>query len=68
MKKIIGLVLWLAAFTLPFRYALLDTEELQGPEGANNIVGLISFVAMLALIFIGYVLVDGSKKAASHGH
>jgi uncharacterized PurR-regulated membrane protein YhhQ (DUF165 family) len=68
MKKIIGLVLWLIAFILPFRYALLDTEELQGPDGANNIVGLVSFVAMLALIFIGYALVDGSKETASHGH
>ena len=53
--------------------AILDTEELQGAAGAENIKGLISFVAMLALLFTGYVLVDSSKDQAhtespSHGH
>ena len=73
MKKIIGLVLWLAAFALPFRHAILDTKEVVGENGrADNITGLISFVAMLALFFIGYALVDssGAKKVPSeaHGH
>ena len=36
---------------------------------ANNTVGLISFVAMLALLFIGYWLVDsGGKKPSAEGH
>ena len=71
MKKIIGFTLWFVAFLIPFRYALLDTEDLQTPEGAENIKGLINFVVMLALLFIGYVLVDGSKAPAhgdGHGH
>lgn len=73
MKKIIGLILWLAAFALPFRHAILDTKEVISDDGrADNITGLISFVAMLALFFIGYILVDGAgaKKAPAeaHGH
>ncbi|MFN9327140.1 MAG: hypothetical protein ACK6A5_17325 [Flavobacteriales bacterium] len=71
MKKPIGLALWLLAFLIPFRFALLDTSELQTPEGAENVKGLISFVAMLALLFIGYALVDGSKATTpsnGHGH
>lgn len=64
MKKIIGIALWLIAFLIPFQYALLETEDV------GNITGLISFVAMLALIFIGYVLVDSASAQASgdHGH
>ena len=64
MKKIIGIALWLIAFLIPFQYALLDTEDV------GNITGLISFVAMLALIFIGYALVDSASAQASgdHGH
>lgn len=71
MKKIIGLVLWLSAFALPFRHAILDTKEVVGEDGrADNITGLISFVGMIALFFIGYVLVDsaGAKKVEAHGH
>lgn len=73
MKKIIGLVLWLAAFALPFRHAILDTKEVVGDDGrADNITGLISFVGTIALFFIGYILVDseGAKKAPTeaHGH
>ena len=71
MKKIIGFVLWFVAFLIPFRYALLDTEDLQNPEGAENNKALVNIVVMLALLFIGYVLVDGSKAPAhgdGHGH
>ncbi len=72
MKKILGLVLWLLAFLIPFRYSILDTDEVVLESGrANNTLGLISFVAMLALLFIGYALVDSSSKAHSsegHGH
>lgn len=66
MKKIIGLVLWLLALLIPFRFAILDTDEMILENGrSNNTVGLISFVAMLALFFIGYALVDSASKA--HG-
>lgn len=71
MKKIIGLVLWLVAFALPFRHAILNTKEVVVDDGrADNITGLISFVGMIALFFIGYALVDGSgaKKAPAEGH
>lgn len=71
MKKIIGLVMWLAAFALPFRHAILNTKEVVVDDGrADNITGLISFVGMIALFFIGYALVDssGTKKASPEGH
>lgn len=72
MKKLIGLGLWLLAFLIPFRFAILDTEQVVLDNGmADNITGLISFVIMLGLIFGGYILVDSasSKPAAqSHGH
>ncbi|MFN3875591.1 MAG: hypothetical protein ACK4L7_06735 [Flavobacteriales bacterium] len=71
MKKIIGLALWLLALLIPFRYAILETDDVVLSDGsANNTLGLISFIAMLALLFIGYALVDssGSAKASSEGH
>lgn len=73
MKKLIGLALWLLAFLIPFRYAILDTEDLLQPDGSiDNIKGLLSFVAMIALLFTGYALVDSAspKPGAddSHGH
>lgn len=72
MKKIIGLVLWLLAFLVPFRMAILDTDDVVLEGGrANNTVGLISFVIMIALLFVGYALVDSASKAPGteeHGH
>lgn len=69
MKKTIGLVLWLLAFLIPFRFAILDTDDLVLESGrSNNTVGLISFLVMLALLFIGYALVDSAKKPSSEGH
>lgn len=70
MKKLIGLALWLIAFLIPFKFAILDTDEVVLENGrADNTVGLISFVAMLALLFIGYWLVDsGGKKPSAEGH
>jgi len=62
MKKYIGLALWLLAFLIPFRYALLSTEDV------GNITGLLSFVVFLALVFIGYALVDSAPKATEGGH
>lgn len=71
MKKIIGFTLWLLAFLIPFKYAILNTDDVVMEDGrADNITGLLAFVAMIALIFAGYVLVDsdGKKKAAAEGH
>lgn len=56
MKKYIGYALWLIAFTIPFRGSYVETEE------ASNVFGLFSFLVVLALVFIGYVLVDGAAK------
>ncbi len=69
MKKYIGLACWIAALLIPFRYAILDTELILDEQGqANNMVGLFSFLAVLAFFFIGYWLVDSSKNTAEHGH
>jgi len=73
MKKIIGIALWLLAFLIPFKYAILDTEDLLQPDGSvDNIKGLLSFVALLGMLFIGYVLVDSSSakpgSGEAHGH
>ncbi len=72
MKKMIGLALWLVALLVPFRYAILDSTDLVQPDGTvENMKGLLSFVAVIVLFFVGYALVDSSKKKASgeaHGH
>lgn len=61
-KRLLGLACWLIAFLVPFQPALLSTEEV------SNTVGLISFLAMLVLVFAGYILVDGSSAAGkAHG-
>ncbi len=62
MKKIIGFACWLIAFTLPFRPALMETEEV------SNTTGLISFLIMLGLIFGGYILVETAKKPEQSAH
>lgn len=71
MKKYIGLALWIAALLIPFRFAILDTDQVVLENGqANNVVGLISFLAFLTLLFLGYALVDSAKKTPEghHGH
>lgn len=71
MKKLIGLGLWLLALLIPFRFAILDTEDLLQPDGSiNNMKGLISFLVMIALIFTGYALVDSAeaKPSGSDAH
>lgn len=66
MKKMIGLALWLVALLIPFRFAILDTTDLLQPDGTvENMKGLLSFVAVIALFFGGYALVDSSKKQGS---
>ena len=55
MKKMIGFALWLAALLIPFRSAILDTQNL----------------AMLILFFVGYALVDSAGQKVGegqHGH
>lgn len=67
-KKLIGLLCWLAAFAIPFHSALLSTEEL-GKQDGGQVKGLVAFVAFVALIFMGYIFVDGSAtKKAPHSH
>jgi hypothetical protein len=66
-RRIIGYLCWLAAFLIPFQSALLSTEEV------SNVKGLISFVALVVLVFLGYILVDGAHvaekaEAARHQH
>lgn len=72
MKKIIGIALWLLAFLIPFRFAILNTDDVVLESGrADNITGLLAFVAMIGLLFAGYALVDSSGKkaeAGGHGH
>jgi len=72
MKKMIGLALWLVAFLVPFRYSILDTHELIENDGTtDNVTGLLSFVAMITLLFIGYWLVDSSSTKGTedaHSH
>ena len=66
IRKIIGFALWLLAFLIPFQSAILSTEEI------GNVKGLVSFVALVILVFVGYILVDGANAAekakAGHGH
>ena len=65
-RKILGLALWLLAFTVPFWYSMLNTDTVVYEDGsANNTKGLISFVAMVILVFAGYMLVDSSRSTAA---
>lgn len=72
VKKILGFVLWILAFAIPFQFALLNAEEVVKSDGqADNIKGLVSFVGMMVLVFAGYLLVDSSnrtKQPGDHGH
>lgn len=64
-RKLIGLACWLLAFALPFGPSILNTQ------GVDNVTGLLSFVATITLIFLGYWLVDSSKPqptAENNGH
>ena len=65
-RKIIGFVLWLLAFLIPFQSAILSTEEV------GEVKGLISFIIMVIMVFTGYILVDGANAAekakSGHGH
>jgi hypothetical protein len=54
MKRILGFGAMLLGLLIPFQSAYLSVGEM------NNILGLVSFVACIALLFIGYALVDRS--------
>lgn len=56
-RKIIGYALWLLAFLIPFQSAILSTDEI------GNVKGLISFIVLVILIFVGYILIDGANAA-----
>ncbi|MCC6840642.1 MAG: hypothetical protein IT230_10830 [Flavobacteriales bacterium] len=62
-RKLLGYAVWLVAFLIPLQPSILDTE------GISNTVGVISFVALVVLVFLGYWLVDGAEAPkAEHGH
>jgi len=64
-RKLIGLACWLLAFAIPFGPSILNTK------GVDNITGLLSFVATITLIFLGYWLVDSAAvkpHSDSNGH
>ena len=54
MKKLIGIGLWLLAFAIPFRFSILDSKDVLLENGtADNITGLLSFLAVVILLFGG---------------
>ncbi len=54
-RNLLGHLVWLVAFLIPLQPAILSTEDV------SNSTGLISFVALVALVFLGYFLVEGSR-------
>jgi len=54
IKRISGFGSMLLGLLVPFQSAFLNIEEMK------NTLGLISFMACLALLFTGYALVDSS--------
>ena len=70
MKKLIGIGLWLLAFAFPFRFSILDSKDVLLENGtADNITGLLSFLAVVILLFGGYALVDSaSSKPTAEDH
>ncbi|MBP6313265.1 MAG: hypothetical protein WAR83_09965 [Flavobacteriales bacterium] len=70
MKKLIGIGLWLLAFAIPFRYSILDSKDVLLEGGTpDNVTGLLSFVAVIGLLFGGYALVDSaSAKPTAEDH
>lgn len=65
IRRTIGYVIWFLAFLIPLQPALLSTD------GISNVTGLISFVVLVVMVFLGYILVDGAnaaEKKAQAGH
>ncbi|MBS1936206.1 MAG: hypothetical protein JST98_05665 [Bacteroidetes bacterium] len=65
-RRILGYVIWLVAFLVPLQFSIISTD------GISNTKGIVSFVVLVVLVFLGYFLVDGArdekKQAEQHGH
>ncbi len=65
-RRILGYVIWLVAFLVPLQFSIISTD------GVSNTKGIVSFVVLVVLVFLGYFLVDGArdekKQAEQHGH
>jgi len=65
-RRILGYVIWLVAFLVPLQFSIISTD------GVSNTKGVVSFVVLVVLVFLGYFLVDGArdekKQAEQHGH
>lgn len=54
IKRILGFACILLGFLIPFQSALSQVDD------RNNVLGLVSFVGFMVLVFVGYTLVDSS--------
>ena len=62
-KKLLGWGFWLLGVLVPMHAGLMDTEQV------DNTTGLLSFIAFVACLFIGYIFYDsGSSKLTEEGH
>ncbi|MCO6483847.1 MAG: hypothetical protein J5I62_13750 [Flavobacteriales bacterium] len=65
-RKLIGYAIWLVAFLFPLQYSIISTENV------SNTVGLVNFVVLVVLVFLGYLVWDSGnapgKAGAGHGH
>lgn len=62
-RKLIGYAIWLIAFIFPLQPSILDVDN------TSNTMGVVSFVILVVLVFLGYFLVDGADEPkAEHGH
>lgn len=63
-RKILGYVIWLIAFLIPLQPAILSADEV------GNTTGLVSFVALVVLVFAGYLLWESGRaeERAQAGH
>lgn len=58
-RKILGYIVWLIAFLIPLQPSILSADEV------SNTVGLVSFVALVVLVFVGYLLWESGKAEES---
>lgn len=65
-RKLIGYAIWLVAFLFPLQHSIISTENV------SNSVGLVNFVVLVVLVFLGYLVWDSGnapgKADAEHGH
>jgi tellurite resistance protein TehA-like permease len=68
-NMIIGWVIWSIGLLIPMHAGLLDTENVLTEEGhIDNVTGLLSFVAFVACMFIGYMFYDSGSSRAQEQH